>query len=408
MKYFKESAKIIALMCAGLIVSGCGESKEAGRAVTPPRTVNVAEVVYKKVDTWNDFTGRLSAFKSVEIKSNVSGFVTDVLFTEGGIVKKGDLLFKIDSRPFQVEVDRLNANLRQAMVTSGQAERENKRADHLVKMNVISEEEAESRFAFAARSKAEVSSIKASLRSAKLNLEFTNVKSPISGRVSNILIHVGNLVTKEHSLLTTVVSVGKIHVMFSISENMYYKYFSSRVPNAVSEVQKENQNIVYLKIGNEKKYSRQGHVDFIDNQVNPRTGTIRVRAIFENSDGLLIPGLFARLRLMANDFEDVPLVADRAIGTDLENRYVLVVNSDGKTEYRRVKLGKRIGDLRVITSGLSEKDQVVVDGLQKVRPGSFITPNIIPMSKQSGLDESFMQEISKLVKEDNIAIMEKP
>jgi multidrug efflux system membrane fusion protein len=342
----------------------------AGPAAPPAPKVDVAKVIVRDVIDWDEFTGRLEPVNTVSIRPRVSGYLSSVDFEEGAMVKKGALLFEIDRRPFQAEVDRLRAQLEQASTTVQRATSELERAKHLSSADAMSSEERGRREAFAKESAAQVAAVDASLREAKLNLEFTRVNSPIDGRVGRAIVTVGNLVTsgpQDATLLTTVVSLDPIYALFDVDEQTF-EHFAARgtVP-------------VQMALASEQTFPHQGRLHFLDNQINPATGTIRARAIFRNGDRTLTPGAFVRLRLPGSSAKRAMLIQDRAVGTDLNKRYVYVVGPDSKTEYRTVQLGPLVDGLRVVRNGLQASDLVVINGLQRVRPGSQIDPVTVRM-----------------------------
>ncbi|HEX2833170.1 MAG TPA: efflux RND transporter periplasmic adaptor subunit [Thermoanaerobaculia bacterium] len=367
---------VAALWSAGLLaavlLTRCARTDAQPANTPPPPSVTVAPVLEREITEWDEFTGRLEAVQSVAVRPRVSGYVAAVRFDEGALVKRGDLLFEIDARPFQTEVDRLRAELARAKATVERATNELQRADNLAADNAMSPEERGRRVGFARESEAQVAAVEAALRAAELNLEFTRVTSPIDGRVSRAIVTQGNLVSSgpgEATLMTTVVSVDPIYATFEADEQTYLKY---------GDVARRAGLPIRMALANDNDFPREGKMDFLDNQVNPATGTIRGRAVFSNDDRALTPGLFVRLRLPGNGKFNGLLVQDRAIGTDLDKRYVYVVE-DGKVAYREVELGPIVDGLRVVRSGLEAGDVVVVNGLQRVRPGAPVTPQLSAM-----------------------------
>jgi len=351
------------------------DAQPAGGAPPPPK-IDVAQVVSRDVTEWDEFTGRLEAVHAVEIRPRVSGFVSAIRFDEGAMVHKGDLLFEIDARPFQAEVDRLRAELARANATVERAKSELARAERLSSDNAMSPEERDRRKAFAQESAAQVSAVQAALRAAELNLEFTHVTSPIDGRVGRAIVTVGNLVASgpgEPTLLTTVVSLDPIYASFEADEQTFHHYISGRATGLP----------IHMALASEEGFPHKGELDFVDNQINPATGTIRGRTIFRNRDLSLTPGSFVRLRLPGSASYRALLIQDRAVGTDLDKRYVYVIGADGTIEYRAVQLGPVIDGLRVVRGGLKANDLVVVNGLQRIRPGAHIDPQRVPMDNPS-------------------------
>lgn len=364
---------------AVLVISACGKAPDTASA-PPAAKVSVAKVLEQPVNEWDEFTGRLEAPETVEIRPRVSGQIDRVAFTEGALVKQGDVLFQIDPRPFQAEVRRLQAQLQQARATATRSANEAQRGQRLLASNAISAELADNRTSAAQEARAGVDAIQAQLDLAKLNLSFTRVVAPISGRVSRAQITAGNLVTADVTPLTSLVSTDKVYAYFDADERVYLKY--SRLAR---QGQRGQSTPVYLGLSNEEGHPHLGHMNFVDNQVNPKTGTIRGRAVFDNSDGSYTPGLYARLKLVGSGTYSAMLINDEAVGTDLGKKFVLVMDADNKPAYRAVELGPKIEGLRIVRSGLSKDDTIIVKGLQRARPGSPVTPELIPMASQETL-----------------------
>ena len=363
---------------AVLVMSACGKAPETA-ANMPATKVSVAKVLEQPVNEWDEFTGRLEAPETVEIRPRVSGQIDQVAFTEGALVKKGDVLFQIDPRPFQAQVRRLEAQLQQARASANRSENEAQRGERLRTNNAISAELADSRTSAAQEARAGVVAIQAELDLAKLNLSFTRVTSPISGRVSRAQITAGNLVSADTTALTSVVSTDKVYAYFDADERVYLKY-----TELARQGQRGQTTPVYLGLSNEDGNPHLGQMNFVDNQVNPKTGTIRGRAVFDNRDSSYTPGLYARLKLVGSGTYSAVLISDEAVGTDLGKKFVLVMDGD-KSTYRAVELGPKIEGLRIVRSGLSKDDTIIVKGLQRVRPGAPVAPEVIPMADQATL-----------------------
>lgn len=359
---------------AGL-VGACGQAPEATEAAVPAPVVSVAEVIEQQVTEWDELTGRLEAPESVEIRPRVSGFIDKVAFEEGALVKKGDLLFQIDPRPFEAQVKRLQAELQQARATQQRTASEAQRGERLRANNAISAELADARVSAASEAKSAVAAIQAQLDAAKLDLSFTRVTAPINGRAGRAMITSGNLVNAGEALLTTLVSTDKVYAYFEADERTYLKYRELARNGTRGE-----STPVYLGLSSEDGHPHLGQMDFIDNQVDPRTGTIRGRAVFDNRDGSFTPGLYARLKLVGSATYDAVLIKDVAVGTDLGKKFVLVLGEDGKVNYRSIELGPKLEGLRIVRSGLSEGETIVVNGLQRVRPGNTVEPQTVPMA----------------------------
>ncbi|MEG0967386.1 MAG: efflux RND transporter periplasmic adaptor subunit [Pseudomonas sp.] len=364
-------------LLAVLVMSACGRTPEAVQAPVATK-VSVAKVLEQPINEWDEFTGRLEAPETVEVRPRVSGQIDQVAFTEGAQVKKGDLLFQIDPRPFQAEVRRLEAQLQQARATAVRSDNEARRGERLRSSNAISAELAESRTSAAAEARAGVAAIQAQLDLARLNLSFTRVTAPISGQVSRALFTAGNIVTADVTPLTSVVSTDKVYAYFDADERVYLKY-----TQLARDGQRGQSTPVYLGLSNEQGNPHLGQMNFVDNQVNPKTGTIRGRAVFDNSDGQFTPGLYARLKLVGSATYSAVLINDEAVGTDLGKKFVLVMDKDNKAAYRTVELGPKLEGLRIVRSGLSKDDRIVVKGLQRVRPGSPVDPQDTPMASEA-------------------------
>lgn len=366
-------------LLAVLVMSACGKAPEQAASM-PASKVSVAKVLEQPVNEWDEFTGRLEAPETVQIRPRVSGQIDQVAFTEGALVKKGDLLFQIDPRPFQAEVRRLEAQLQQTRAAASRSDNAAQRGERLRQSNAISAELADSRTTAAQEARAAVAGIQAQLDLARLNLSFTRVTSPISGRVSRAAITAGNLVTADVTELTSVVSTDKVYAYFDADERVYLKY-----TELARQGRRGATTPVYLGLSNEDGNPHLGQMNFVDNQVNPATGTIRGRAVFDNSDGRFTPGLYARLKLVGSGTYSAVLITDEAVGTDLGKKFVLVMDGDNKSAYRAVELGPKIEGLRIVRSGLSKDDTIIVKGLQRVRPGSPVAPETIPMASQATL-----------------------
>ncbi|MEO8256697.1 MAG: efflux RND transporter periplasmic adaptor subunit [Acidobacteriota bacterium] len=353
---------------AAIAISACARVETSGTAPPLPQ-VTAAPSVGRDITEWDEFTGRLEPVQTVAVRPRVSGLISEVSFEEGSLVRQGQALFLIDDRPFQAQVDRLRAELAQATVARDRAGVELRRAERLSSENAMSVEERERRAGAAAEATARVDAAAAALRAAQLDLDFTRVVSPIDGRVGRALITRGNLVSggqAEATLLTTVVSVDPIYAAFDADEQAFLRYGNRARQGA--RAGKDSLRIE-MALADEQGFPHQGTLQFLDNQLDPATGTIRGRAIFHNRDHRLTPGLFVRLRLPGTAGTPGVLVEDRAIGTDLDRRFVLVVGGDTTVESRTVTLGPLVDGLRVVRKGLAAGELVVVNGLQRVRPG---------------------------------------
>ncbi len=362
-----------------VVISACGRAPEATVAPAAAK-VNVAKVIEQPVNEWDEVTARLESPETVQVRPRVSGQIDSVAFTDGALVKKGDLLFQIDPRPFEAEVHRLEAQLQQSRAAAQRSTNEAQRGERLRTNNAISAELADSRTTTAQESKAAVAAIQAQLDLARLNLSFTRVTAPITGRVSRAEITAGNIVTADQTILTSLVSTDKVYAYFDADERVFLKY------NQLARDGKRGATTpVYMGLSNEAENPHLGQMNFVDNQVNPRTGTIRGRAVFDNSKGEYTPGLYARLKLVGSGTYSAMLIKDEAVGTDLGKKFVLVVDKDNKAIYRSVDLGPKLEGLRIVRSGLSKDDRIVVTGLQRVRPGSPVEPQDTPMASAETL-----------------------
>ena len=367
-----------AAMAALLVLSACGQAPDAKQSM-PAAKVSVAEVIEQPINEWDEFTGRLEAPESVDVRPRVSGFIDRVAFDEGSLVKKGDLLFQIDPRPFQAEVKRLEAQLQQARASQTRTQSEARRGERLRKSNAISAELADARASAAQEAQAAVAGIQAELDNARLNLSFTRVTAPIDGRVSRAEITEGNLVNAGQSLLTTLVSTDKVYAYFDADERVFLKYVElARQAGGHTR----DASPVYLGLSSEDGHPHLGELDFLDNQVNPQTGTIRGRAVFDNADGRFTPGLYARLKLVGSSQYAAALIKDEAVGTDLGKKFVLVLDKDNAVQYRAVELGPKLEGLRIVRQGLSKGEKIVVNGLQRAFPGSTVDPQSVPMADE--------------------------
>ncbi len=373
-----QYARNLTLAVFLLTLTACGQDELAqgapSEATAPP--VSVAQPLMKSIVEWDEYTARLQAVETVQVRARVSGYLESIQFKEGSVVKKGDQLFVIDPRPFEAELNRLEAQLKQAQAAEENARAQFLRAERLKVTESISEEEYQIRLASRRGAAADVQSARAALKTAKLNLEFTQVRAPIGGRISRPFVTEGNLVqggVGEATVLTTIVSLDPIHAYFEASERAYLKYVRlSRSGNRPSS--REVRNPVYMRLADEEGFSRRGHIDFIDNLLDPNTGTMTGRAIFANADWLLVPGLFARVRVPGSRNHEALLIPDAAIGSDQTEQYIYVVGEDDAISYRKVKVGPLVHGLRVVREGLQPQERIVITGLQRVRPGIKVTP----------------------------------
>jgi multidrug efflux system membrane fusion protein len=370
---------ISTVFCFALLLASCGKS--GGPQAPPPPQVSVAQVLEKKVKDWDEFTGRLQAPETVEIRPRVSGYIDKVAFIEGSQVKRGALLFVIDPRPYQAEYDRAAADLKRNKTALDLGRIELERVQRLKDSGAVSQEELDQRKSAVAQNEANVAGSQATLESAALNLNFTKVTSPIDGRVSRAEVTRGNLVTggiNGGTLLTSVVSMDPIYLYFDGDEQTYLRY-TQMAKNGERPSSRDSGNPVNVGLANEEGFPHPGKMDFVDNQLNPQTGTIRARAVLENKDGLFTPGLFARVQLLGSGEYSAILIDDRAVNTDQSQKYVFVLGPENKIEYRKVTLGRVVDGLRVVREGLKPGDVIVVNGAQRAHPGVTVTPERVTM-----------------------------
>ena len=365
-------------LVGALLASGCGGSGSGAQAPPPPQ-VSVATVIERRVKDWDEFTGRLQAVETVEIRPRVSGYIDRVAFTEGSLVKMGDLLFVIDPRPYQAEYDRAAADVKRFKTALELARVELTRVQHLKDSGAVSQEELDERKSTVAQAEANVGGSEASLESAALNLNFTKVSSPVAGRVSRAEVTRGNLVTggiNGGTLLTSVVSIDPIYLYFDADEQSFLRY--SQMARTGQRPTGDSAP-VNVGLANEEGFPHAGALDFIDNQLNPQTGTIRARAVLANKSGQFTPGLFARVQLLGSGEYSAILIEDRAVNTDQSQKYVLALGENNTIEYRKVKLGRVVDGLRIVREGLKAGDVIVVNGAQRVHPGITVTPQKVTM-----------------------------
>lgn len=369
-----------------MVLSACGNPQAANQAEAPTAPeVSVAQVVSERITEWDEFTGRLQAPETVNLVPRVSGYIEQVHFNEGALVNKGDLLVQIDPQPFAAEVARLKADLQSAQSALVLAETEYNRAEKLSSARAISDELLDTRLARKQQAAASVASVKAALHRAELDLSYTSITAPISGRVSYAQITAGNYVNAGQSQLTSLVSTDKMYAYFDVDEQSYLKYLRLTEAGKRADTRDATANPVYMALADDSGYQHIGNIDFVDNNINQQTGSIRIRASFPNTDDRLLPGLFARIKLVGSDSYQGILIDEKAIGTDLNNKFVLVVNAENQLEYRGIKLGEKVNGLRIVREGLTATDKIVVNGLQRVMPNIQIKPKLVDMATNEQL-----------------------
>lgn len=359
-----------------LLLTACTSSPPPPTATPPPPKVTVSQPSTRDVVEWEEYTGRLAAVESVEIRARVNGYLQSIHFKDGSVVKKGDLLFIIDPRPYQAELEHAKAEVGLAMARLNRAEKELARAQLLVRSRAVSEEEVDTRSSDRRQAQEAVQAARAMVEVAQLNVDFTQVRAPISGRISRNFVSVGNLITggtTQSAVLTTIVSLDPVYCYFDADEQSYLNGVL-QLPSGAQASTPEGRNPVYMALTNETEFPHEGFIDFVDNRLDPNTGTITVRAIIPNPHLTLTPGLFARVRIPARESYKALLLPPEAVGSDLSQQFVFVVNDQNLAEYQKVTLGPIIDGLRVIRDGLQPDNWVIVNGIQRVRAGTKVEP----------------------------------
>jgi RND family efflux transporter MFP subunit len=364
----------IAILLPGLLLVGC---KKASPNTAPPSpAVSVVQPISREVIEWDEYIGRLESPETVEIRARVSGYLGKVHFKEGKEVKKGDLLFTIDPRPYQADYDHAEAEHQRAISQAELAKNDSERAKRLIGTKAISEEDFDTKVKTFIGAQAAVRSAKATLDSAKLNLEFTQIHSPIDGRISRALVTEGNLISGGVSgagatLLTSVVSLDPLYLYGDADERAILKYI--RLSKEGTRVSARDKEIpAEMALADETGFPHKGYMDCVDNRIDPNTGTMRARGVFANADHSLSPGFFARIRIPGSGKYPALLLPDRALGSDQAQKFVYVVNAEKKVEFRPVTIGPLIDGSRVVKTGLKAGEQVIVEGLMRVRPGVVV------------------------------------
>ena len=376
----------VGLWATGIVSIPASAAKPSvAMAAPPPVPVSVAKVMEKSVTEWDEFSGRVRAIDHVEVRPQVSGIIEQVHFSDGQLVQKGDLLFTIDPRPFQAALDNAKAVEEGAQAKLALAQINLDRNKGLIASHAIAQSDLDTANDAFSEADANLKAAQAAVQTAQLNLNYTAITAPVTGRVSRAEITVGNLVGDGPTapVLTTVVSVSPVYVEFEIDEQTYLKYLANGASgnNGLEHIP------VTMGLANEEGYPRQGHLESLDNQLDTTSGTLRVRAVFDDPAGDLTPGLYAKVRTGGSASETAILVDDRAIGTDQDKKYVMVVDADNKANYRAVTLGPVVNGLRIIRSGLQEGERIVVNGLQRVRPNSIVAPTEVAMDREAATSE---------------------
>lgn len=383
-----HTRRLILAAVAALALAACdrpqAQQTKAAPQAPPPPTVTVSQPLARPFVEWDEYTGRFDAMETVEVRARVSGYLKDVEFKDGQIVKAGDLLYQIDPRPFERVLEQAKAERDFAATKVENASRDVDRGRPLVERRVMSEKVFDDRTAVKREAEAQVKMSEAKIAAAELDLAFTRITAPITGRISRSAVSVGNYVigggtsSSSSTLLTTIVSQDPIHIYIDVSERNYLKYM--RLAQAGrSEGGVAMGAPVELQLQDERGFPHKGRLDFVDNRLDPATGTMRARAMFDNKSGLFSAGMFARVRLAGSGMETALLLPDEAIGTDQANRFVFVVAADGTPSRRPVTLGPIHAGLRVIRTGLTAEDWVVTNGLMRMRGAQKVTPKREPM-----------------------------
>jgi len=362
------STTLAAIAATLFLISGCGAPADAQGGPPPAPPVSVAPAVQRPVADSEEFSGRLEAAEYVELRPRVSGTIDKLHFTDGALVRKGDLLFSIDPRPFEAEAARAQSQLTSMKARFELAQSELARAQKLLDSQAVSKQEVDQLAAGQRTSQADIQGAEAALRIARLNIEYAQVRAPIGGRVSRANVTAGNVVN-EQSVLTTIAGVSKVYAYFDGSERTYLRLKEAKTGGRAPKVR--------MALLDEQGFPHEGEVDFIDNRLNPQTGAVRMRATFANASGRFTPGLSARLRMESATAYNAILVPERAIGTDQTKKFVYVVEADGKPQFREVQLGALADGMRVVQGSVKPGEHVVVDGLQRIQPGTTVAAQVV-------------------------------
>ena len=358
----RSRLSFIAAVFAAIILTACSDDNAQTATATPPVDVNAAPVLVKSIRQWDEFSGRIASTDAVEVRTRVSGYIERIAFKDGDEVKQGDLLFVIDRRPYKAAYDSAFAKLERTRAAAQLARVQEERARALIVTNAIPRGELDTRRAALNQREAEVRADEADLEIAKLNLSFTEVRSPISGRIGRAMLTVGNLAQADQSVLTNVVSQNPVYIYFQPDEQTYLRYLAlSRTGE-----RQNTANPVRIALASDTTFPYAGTVDFINNQVDPATGTITLRAVVPNPDRILVPGLYARVQLEGSAEFDAMLVDDKAILTDQDRKYVYVIGANNDAVRKDVVLSGFFNGLRIVQAGLSQNDNVIVSGVQKI------------------------------------------
>ena len=377
----KQRLKPVAFTCAALLLMYCLPIGASAQSAGPPPPVTVARPLVKDVQEWDEFIGRFAAIAEVDIRARVSGYLDKVQFIDGAIVKSGDLLFTIDQRPYQTALEQAQADLKSAQARLDFAQTDLARAESLRKTGNISEQIFDERRQTVLTTRADADRAQATLDRAKLDMVFTEIRAPLTGRISRHLISPGNLVVANDTLLTNIVATDPIYFYFDVDERSYLDYLAAglngtRTSNETGEV--------YVALTNEQTPTRKGKLDFLDNRIDQASGTIRGRAVFDNKGLELTPGLFGRVRILGAALHRGILLPEEAFASDQDRRIVYVVGADNKVGTKTVRIGPHIDGYRIVREGLSGDETVVINGLMRVRPGVTVDPKmtVLPPTRE--------------------------
>lgn len=383
--YRPNLRQVTIVLALALMLPGCGPSSESATVSAPPPQVKIAQPLHRQTTEWDEYTGRIEAINAVDIRARVDGYLEKINFVAGSKVNKGDLLFLIDPKPFKAQLNYAQAELERAKTKQELANNDLLRAENLLRAKAISTEEYDGRNKGLREAAAAVKSAEANVYTAKLNLDYTEIRAPISGRIGREMITVGNLINAgaDSTPLTSIVSTDPVYVYVDADEQSVLKYRrqNQQLKNGSTDLKGTP---VQLAIADETDFPHQGQLDYQAPSEDAATGTISLRGVFANPDELLSPGFFARMRVQGSAPYLATLLPDRAIGTDQANRFVWVVNQDNQVVYRQVTPGARIGSLRVIRDGLQPDDWVVIEGVLKLKPGITVTPERISLAETQG------------------------
>ncbi|MDQ7785485.1 MAG: efflux RND transporter periplasmic adaptor subunit [Desulfomonilaceae bacterium] len=390
-----------ALLFVVLALGGCGTQEQPRASREPMRPkVPVAAPLEKEIVDWDEYTGRFAAIESVEVRARVSGYLQSIHFEDGAFVDKGDLLFVIDPRPFKAELEQATGELQRAEARAELTKLQLARQAVLLDEKAISRDQYDTRLSEHRQALAQVHAARAAVTAAELNLEFTEVRSPIKGRISRHLVTVGNLInggTADSTLLTTIVSLDPIFFYFDVDERTYLKY-AGLGDRGKLPAHGNGMTPAFAKLSNERDFAHRGHIDFVDTGIGRETGSIRFRAVYPNTDGILVPGMFARVRVPASRDYNALLIPESAVGRDQAIQFVYVANEEGVVERRNIEMGPQACGLRVVGNGLKPRDRVIVKGTQFIRAGAVVEPveERIELAARNCLAEEYMQAVARL------------